>query len=74
MHELFVRIFRAVERNPGMMKPWTPEKAASMLYAAIGGLITEWALRKSVFTLSQDGSLLITTLLAGLQQKHPDRN
>lgn len=74
MHELFVRIFRAVERNPGMVKPWTPEKAASMLYAAMGGLITEWALRKSVFTLSQDGCLLITTLLAGLQRKHPDRN
>ncbi|WP_332304867.1 TetR/AcrR family transcriptional regulator [Rhizobium sp. GR12] len=74
MHELLVRIFTAVERNPGMVKPWTPEKAASMLYAAMGGLVTEWALRKGVFTLSQDGSLLVTTLLAGLQQKPSGRN
>ncbi|MCZ7471057.1 TetR family transcriptional regulator [Agrobacterium sp. O3.4] len=74
MHELFVRIFRAVERNPGMVKPWTPEKAASMLYAAMGGLITEWALSKSVFTLSEDGSLLVATLLAGVQQKHQGLN
>lgn len=72
MHELFVRIFRTVERCPGMMKPWTPEKAASMVYAAMGGLITEWALRKGEFTLSDDGGLFIRTLLAGLQHKHRD--
>lgn len=68
MHELFVRIFTAVERNPGMVKPWTPEKAASMVYAAMGGLVTEWALRKGEFTLSDDGGLSIRTLLTGLLQ------
>nr|WP_236774104.1 TetR/AcrR family transcriptional regulator [Agrobacterium tumefaciens] len=74
MHALFVRIFRAVERSPGMMKPWTPEKAASMVYAAMGGLITEWALRKTEFTLSNDGGLFIRTLLAGLQRRPTDEN
>lgn len=74
MYELLVRIFTVVEGNPGMVKPWTPEKAASVLYAAIGGLVTEWALRKSAFTLSLDGCLLIRTLLAGLQQKRPEQN
>lgn len=74
MHEVFVRIFRVIERNPGMVEPWTPEKAASMVYAAMGGLITEWALRKGEFTLSDDGGLFIRTLLAGLQHKHQDRN
>lgn len=73
MHELLVRIFRVVERNPGIVKPWTPEKAASMVYAAMGGLITEWALRKGEFTLSDDGGLFIRTLLAGLQQKPSGR-
>lgn len=74
MHELFVRIFSVIEHNPGMLRPWTPEKAASMVFAAIGGLITEWALRKGQFTLSGDGGLFIKTLLTGLQQSAPDDN
>ncbi|WP_454703059.1 TetR/AcrR family transcriptional regulator [Agrobacterium burrii] len=68
MHELFVRIFKVVERDSGMVAPWTPEKAASMVYAAMGGLINEWALRKGEFTLSEDGGLYIKTLLAALRK------
>lgn len=69
MHELFLRIFTAVESGPGLVDPWTPEKAASMVSAIMGGLITEWALRRGKFALQRDGGLLIRTMLSGIPRQ-----
>lgn len=69
MHDLFLRIFNAVDRGPGLVTPWTPEKAASMVSAIMGGLVTEWALRRGKFGLQMDGVLFIRTLLSGIQRQ-----
>lgn len=69
MNDLLLRIFTAVDAGPGLAAPWTPEKAASMVSAIIGGLVTEWALRRGKFRLCVDGALFIRTLLSGIQRQ-----
>ncbi|WP_266064460.1 TetR/AcrR family transcriptional regulator [Brucella intermedia] len=66
MQEIFMRIFQVVDRDLGMIPPWNPEKAATMLNATVGGTIMEWGFKRGQFHLSEDGILVVRTLLQGL--------
>jgi TetR/AcrR family acrAB operon transcriptional repressor len=66
LHDAFVRILQAVDRDLGLRPPWTPEKAAKMLYAITTGLLVEWSLRRGALEIYPDGGLVLSTFFAGL--------
>lgn len=66
MRGIFMRIFKVVDRDIGMIPPWTPEKAATMLNATVGSIVMEWGFQRGDFQISEDGILLIRTLLRGV--------
>lgn len=66
MYDIFVPILKVVDRDIGLIPPWTAEKAATMLNATMGGIIIEWGFERGEFRLADDGVLLIRTMLRGL--------
>ena len=64
MHQIFTKIFQAVERDVGLPAPWTPSTAAAALRSTIDGLLVNWAIGTGVVRLSPDGQIFVKMILA----------
>lgn len=66
MYEILLRIFTAVEKDPGLPPGWTAPAAALMVRVAMDGFVKEWALADETFCIFADGQKFIRMILNNL--------
>lgn len=64
IYQNLLQIFSSIERDFGLRPPWTPRMTASILSAAMSGLVREWGMSGGAFRLSPDGQAMIRLILS----------
>lgn len=63
MANLLLPGFRAINNASKLPRPWTPQRSASTLGAAIVGLVVGWSLEQPGLRLTPDGATMIKSIL-----------
>lgn len=63
VQQSLIHIFGIAKKHKRLAPPWTPASAARSFISVVGGLVSEWALDNSDFSLHPDGMQIVHVVL-----------